>query len=284
MSASNRLVFSILAIAALAIAFWMFALGPKREQADELAGQAEQLQVSLTEAQSKVAEAVAARREFPADYRQLVTLGQAVPADDETSSLLVELNHVAAASKVKFDGLQLSSDGETETESTSTTTPAPETPPPAPAESSASAVPAAATVPPTEVAASLLPLGASIGPAGLDVMPYSLTFSGNFFQIADFIKGIDSLVHTDGSQVAVDGRLVTLNAFALSADGEGGFPHLNATFSVTTYLTPAEQGVTAGATSTAPAITTPAGASTAATESTPTETPTPEPAPAEEAQ
>ncbi len=176
----------------------MFALGPKREQADELAGQAEQLQVSLTEAQSKVAEAVAARREFPADYRQLVTLGQAVPADDETSSLLVELNHVAAASKVKFDGLQLSSDGETETESTSTTTPAPETPPPAPAESSASAVPAAATVPPTEAAASLLPLGASIGPAGLDVMPYSLTFSGNFFQIADFIKGIDSLVHTDG--------------------------------------------------------------------------------------
>ena len=133
MSASNRLVFSILAIAALAIAFWMLALGPKREQADELSSQAEQLHVSLAEAQSKVAEAVAARHEFPTDYRQLVTLGQAVPADDETSSLLVELTHVAATSKVKFDGLQLSSEGGAES---TTTAPAPETPPSAPAESS----------------------------------------------------------------------------------------------------------------------------------------------------
>jgi Tfp pilus assembly protein PilO len=284
MSASNRLLISILAIAALAIAFWMLALGPKREQADELSSQAEQLNVSLAEAESKVAEAVAARHEFPADYRQLVTLGQAVPADDETSSLLVELNHVAAESKVKFNGLQLSSGGETE--STTTPTPVPETPPSAPTEGSTGAVPAAATVPPTEAAAALLPLGASIGPAGLDVMPYSLTFSGNFFQISDFIKGIDSLVHTNGSQVAVDGRLVTLNAFALSAAGDGGFPHLNATFSVTTYLTPPEQGVTAGATSTvpAPAISTPDGASAATTESTSAEATAPEPAPAEEAQ
>jgi Tfp pilus assembly protein PilO len=284
MSASNRLIVSILAVAALAIAFWMLALGPKREQADELSSQAEQLHASLTEAQSKVAEAIVARREFPADYRQLVTLGQAVPADDETSSLLVELNQVATASKVKFDGLQLSSEGET-APTTTTPAPAPETPPSAPAEGSTGAVPAATTIPPTEAAASLLPLGASIGPAGLDVMPYNLTFSGDFFHIADFIKGIDSLVHAGGSRVAVDGRLVTLDAFALSANAEKGFPHLDATFSVTTYLTPPEQGVTAGATSTAPpAITTPAGASAAATESTAAETTAPESPPAEEAQ
>ena len=75
-------------------------------------------------------------------------------------------------------------------------------------------MPASSTVPPTEAAASLLPLGASIGPAGLGVMPYSLTFSGDFFQIANFIGGIDSLVHTGAkSNVAVDGRLVTLNGF-----------------------------------------------------------------------
>jgi Tfp pilus assembly protein PilO len=277
MSASNRLVISILSIAALAIAFWMLALGPKREQADELSSQAEQLQVSLVEAQSKVAEAVAARHGFPADYRQLVTLGQAVPADDETSSLLVELNQIASESKVKFDGLQLSTAGET-----ATATPAPEAEPSTTPESGTTgAVPAAAVVPPTEAAASLLPLGASIGPAGLDVMPYSLAFSGDFFHIADFIKGIDSLVHTSGPQVAVDGRLVTLDAFDLSADDERGFPHLNATFSVTTYLTPPEQGVTAGATLAAPA---PAGATAAEAESTSTETAAPEPASTEEAQ
>ena len=37
---------------------------------------------------------------------------------------------------------------------------------------------------PTEAAASLMPLGASIGPAGLAVMPYNLIFNGTFFQIA----------------------------------------------------------------------------------------------------
>ena len=72
MNASNRLIVSILAIAALAIAFWMLALGPKREEADELSGQIGQLQAAVAEAQSKATEAAAAKHDFPADYRQLV--------------------------------------------------------------------------------------------------------------------------------------------------------------------------------------------------------------------
>ena len=78
MSSSNRLIVSILVVAALAIAFWMLALSPKREEADELSGQVSQLQTSLAEAQAKVTEAAAAKREFPTDYRQLVVLGKAV--------------------------------------------------------------------------------------------------------------------------------------------------------------------------------------------------------------
>lgn len=249
MSSSNRLVVSILVVAALAIGFWVLALSPKRDEADELAGQVEQLRVSLAEAQSKATEAAAARRDFPADYRQLVVLGKAVPASDNTSSLLVELSHVATRAKLKFDSILLNASGEE--------APAPEaTAPVAPTVPSAGAsgaVPASATVPPTEAAASVMPLGASIGPAGLAVMPYNLTFSGDFFHVADFIKGIDSLVHIGGPEVAVDGRLVTLNGFALSADAVEGFPHLNATFAVTTYLTPPSQGLTAGASPSAPA-------------------------------
>jgi Tfp pilus assembly protein PilO len=255
MGASNRLIVSILAIAAVAIAFWMLALGPKREEADKLSDQVEQLHVSLAEAQAKATEAAAARQEFPDDYQQLVVLGQAVPAGDETSSLLVELNQIAAGSKVKFDSFQLNGSGET-----STAAPTAAAPPATPAAGSSGAVPAAATVPPTEAAASILPLGAEIGPAGLGVMPYSLTFSGDFFQIAKFIKGIDSLVHTGSPNVAVDGRLVTLNGFSLNADPERKFPHLNASFAVTTYVIPPSQGLTAGATPTAPApsVSTPA--------------------------
>ena len=118
-SSSNRLIVSILVIAALAIGFWMLLLSPKREKADELGAQVETLKVSREQAQTNVVEAEAARSEFPNDYRQLVVLGQAVPANDETSSLLVELNRVAERTKVKFDALQLESQGETSEQVTS---------------------------------------------------------------------------------------------------------------------------------------------------------------------
>jgi Tfp pilus assembly protein PilO len=257
MGASNRLIVSILVVAALAVAFWVLALAPKREEADKLAGEVEQQQVALSEAQSKAAAAVAAKEAFPADYRQLVLLGKAVPDGDETSSLFVELNHIADHSRLEFQSIVLNSSGDAapETAAPATPTPAPEAAPAAPeaGSSSSGAVPAAATIPPTEAAASVLPLGASIGAAGLGVMPYSLSFSGDFFHVADFIDGIDSLVGTDSQNVAVDGRLVTLDGFALSADPELGFPHLDANFAVTTYLTPPAQGITAGATPTEPA-------------------------------
>ncbi|MGH2974475.1 MAG: hypothetical protein ACRDLL_06345 [Solirubrobacterales bacterium] len=260
-SSSSRLIVAILVVAALAIGFWMLLLGPKREEASELSSEAGQLQVALTEAQAKATEAAAARQEFPADYRQLVVLGQAVPGGDETSSLLVELSTVAEATKVRFDSVQLeaASGG-----STAASAPAPAPVAPAPG-SPSGAVPASATVPPTEAAASLLPLGAAVGPAGLGVMPYSLTFSGSFFQIANFIKGIDSMVHTKTeSKILVDGRLVTLDGFSLTTEPESSA--LKATFAVTTYVTPPTQGVTAGATAGAPApVSSPAGASAAAT-------------------
>ena len=201
MKSSNRLIVAILAVAALAIAFWVLALSPKREEADELSAEAGQLRVALSEAQAKAVEAAAAKREFPADYRHLVVLGQAAPAGDETSSLLVELSRIADKAKVEFSNIQLEGSGEA---SSATVTPTESSPTPAP--SAAGSVPAAATVPPTEAAASILPLGARIGTAGLGVMPYGLTFSGNFFQIANFIKGIDSLVHAGGQNVAVDDK------------------------------------------------------------------------------
>lgn len=275
MKSSNRLIAAILAVTALAIAFWVLALSPKREEADELSAEAGQLRVALSEAQAQAVEAAAAKREFPADYRHLVVLGQAAPAGDETSSLLVELSRIADKAKVEFSNIQLEGSGEA---SSATVVPA-ESSPATPAPLAPGSVPASATVPPTEAAASILPLGAKIGAAGLGVMPYGLTFGGTFFQIANFIKGIDSLVHAGGQNVAVDGRLVTINGFSLSTEtGEEESRKLNANFAVTTFVTPPEQGLTAGATPSSPApVTTAAGASEAASAavegpSNPTET------------
>jgi Tfp pilus assembly protein PilO len=250
MKSSGRAIAAILIVAVLAIGFWMALLGPKRQEADELSGEVDNLKVSLAQAQGNVAAAEAARKEFPENYRQLVALGEAVPEGDETASLLVELNRIAENTKVSFQSIQLSGEGEGS---------APEAVAPPPAEPVApespdGAVPAAATVPPTEAAASLMPLGASIGPAGLAVMPYTLTFSGSFFEIADFIDGVDTLVETENAKVGVEGRLVTIDGFSLTAgDSEEPGNQLNASFVVTTYVTPPEQGITAGASPTEPA-------------------------------
>jgi Tfp pilus assembly protein PilO len=251
MTSSNRMVIAIVVIVAIAAAFWIMLLSPKREEAAKLEKQVEELSVALVQSQSAVSEAEAARQQFPRNYEQLVVLGKAVPATDETSSLLVELNHVAKASDVKFESLQFgSTDGAAAPEAS------PEVAPPAPTPGSegTTGVPAS-SVAPTEAAAALQPIGASVGPAGLSVLPYDLTFSGTFFDVADFMQGIDSLVKPGSDKVAVDGRLVTLDGFALNGDSDSGFPTLDATFSVTTYLVPPSQGVTAGATESAPAAT-----------------------------
>lgn len=246
-SSSNRLILAMLVIAALAAGFWILILSPQREEAGELSTEAEQLRGTLVSAEAQAAEATAARTAFPEDYRKLVVLGKAVPGGDEFSSLLVELNRVSANAGAEFQSIQLASDGG-ESAAASTTTPQEAGPTNRVDE----------TVPPTEATAALMPLGSSIGPAGLSVMPYDLTFTGSYFSIADFIRGIDSMVMTTPKGTTVDGRLVTLDSFVLSPlDGEGASAAdtpISANFSVTTYLAPANEGVTAGATETAPAV------------------------------
>lgn len=247
-SASNRLIVAMIAVAALAGAFWMLALSPKRKEASELSQQVSQARESLAQHHSEVQIAEAAKREFPVAYQQLVVLGKAVPGDDDTPSLLVQVNRIAQHSKVRFETIRLEpGSGESE-------------PPPPPAEEESGT-----PVSPTEAAASLLPLGATIGPAGLAVMPYTVTFSGDFFHIADFIHGLDSLVKTQNAKVDVYGRLITIGGFSLEPVSGGPDPTLEATFTITTYLTPpSEEGVTGEATpeGPAPATATPASTTT----------------------
>jgi Tfp pilus assembly protein PilO len=232
-ASSTRTLVAILLVAVGAVAFWILLLSPKMRENSDLEGQAEVLRTALSQSQAEVAAAEDARRRFPKNYRQLVVLGKAVPIGADTASLLVQMNTVASKSDNTFDAIELAAEGSAESETAAAT--------------SGEAVPAS----PTEAEAALLPLGATIGPAGLGVMPYDLLFTGNFFHVADFIKGIDSLVRTHGSRVVVDGRLITVNGFSLS-ESHSGFPNLEAHFSVTTYVAPPGQGLTAAADASTP--------------------------------
>lgn len=225
---TNLLVGAMLLIAVVAGAFWILVLSPKRDEAKKLDAKVRVLEGSLAQHQSEIAASEEARREFPVDYQHLVVLGKAVPPSDETPSLLVQVTRISKHAGVRFQTLSLQSE----------------------AAGGGEPLPTAAngeTVSATEAAASLMPLGASVGPAGLAVMPYTLTFTGSFFKIADFIHGIDALVKTNNEEVGVNGRLVTINGFTLGENPEAPFPALQATFSVTTYLTPPSEGTTAGA-------------------------------------
>jgi Tfp pilus assembly protein PilO len=231
LSNSNRLVVGILGVGAVAVGFWVLALSPKREEASKLDAKVEQVKSSLAQHRAEIATAEEARKDFPTEYQRLVVLGKAVPGGDEFPSLLVQMNQIAATAGGTFRNIQLTAAG---------------------GEGEAAAAPSAASgagtpASPTEVAASLLPLGATVGPAGLAVMPYEVTFDGDFFQIADFIKGLDSLVKTKNTEVRVDGRLVTIDGFSLTAAPDEGFPALQASFALTTYLTPPGEGLSGGA-------------------------------------
>ena len=237
MKDSNRTIIACVALAVLAGAFWLLLLSPKRQEAADLSSQVDQLRAQVAAKQQEAAAAAAAKRGFPNDYRRLVLLGKAVPGGDDTASLLVELNKVADSSGVQFRSIELN--GESASAATTPTAPTP----------TAGAAPVSAT----EAAASVLPIGASVGTAGLGTMPYKLTFQGGFFQTADFLKGLDRLVQTKSGDVAANGRLVTIDGFSIVPDENLGFPHLDASFSVTTFIVPPAQGVTAGASATAPA-------------------------------
>jgi Tfp pilus assembly protein PilO len=290
MKRNELLILVGLVVVGLLAAFWLVILSPKRTEASKLQDQVDQLNSSLSQTQQDLSAGEQARKGFRIDYRRLVVLGKAVPADGEQGSLLVQLQQLADRSGVSLDSIDLAaSDSASTTASTPPATSTPSTPTDSSSGSSSTSTDtsdsstATASAPATEASAAMLPIGASVGPAGLPVMPYDLSFKGGFFQIADFMQHLDGMVHVRHGLVDVSGRLLTVDNFSLAPADSGlaPTPQLTADVSVTTYLTPADQGLTGGATPAGPGSTTPtltssstAGTSTDSSTSTPTATST----------
>ena len=83
----------MLVVAALAVGFWMLLLSPKRRKQTNSRHRSPASRTSPST--KRKCRPAGSAREFPAAYQQLVVLGKAVPADDETASLLVQLNRIA---------------------------------------------------------------------------------------------------------------------------------------------------------------------------------------------
>jgi Tfp pilus assembly protein PilO len=315
-SRDRKILIFIVPVVAI-LAYWFLLLSPKREEATTAATELTAQEERRDGARAASRAAAGAEHGFEATYAQVVRLGKAIPASVDMPSLLVQLDAAAAGTGIKFTSITAgervaapapaaAAPAEPGSEGTPAATaggaPA-QTAPGAATESANNAqqtadaqssaaeqsgvdaqtststggglpVGGGATAPGADPAAA----GAS-APAGLETVPLTLQFEGNFFKLADFFHSVKRFVRVANRDVLVSGRLLTIEGVSWASDSEI-FPRLRAEVSATIYLSPSAQGVTAGATPQGPAPATPASTTTpapapAATAAAPTTTATP---------
>lgn len=221
MTSRDRLIVVVILVAAALAGVWFLALAPKRDEVTKLQAQIDVANQELQQAQSKAATAQQAKARYDADYATLASLGKAVPKNDALPSLIQQLQTAARDARVDLRSLKLSS--------------------------SSAAAPTNST--PTGSAASVttLPPGATIGSAGFPTMSFSFIFNGSYFDMERFLHEVQRFVRVDGKRVDVRGRLLSVDAFALTA-GPRGFPDVKATITATAYLRGADDDATSSPT------------------------------------
>ena len=85
--------------------------------------------------------------------------------------------------------------------------------------------------------------GATSGVAGLDTVPLTFTFTGSYFDLADFFHRVKRFVRVANEDIRVKGRLMTIDTMAFSSDKP---PTVKATVTASVYLAPKSEGATGG--------------------------------------
>ncbi len=228
MSARDRIVAAVAVALVLLGGSWFLVLSPQREQASSLAGQVVAQRAERDTALQQLREGLAAKQAYPRTYTTVARLGTAIPEDDGVASLLVQLQQAAHATQIDFRTLKIGSSSGAGAQA-----------PPTPAD-------------PTQATTATLPPGAIVGAAGFPTLPFTFTFTGNFFHLSDFVGRLERFLVVRNRSLAVSGRFMTLDGIALTAS-QHGFPRIKASIAATTYLVPPTQGVTDGASASGPA-------------------------------
>jgi Tfp pilus assembly protein PilO len=316
MSLSDRdrkIVLIIVPMLVVAV-YWFLLLAPKRQEASTAAGEATEQTERLEGARALAKTAQGAETDFAADYAEIVRLGKAIPSNVDMPSLMVQLDHAAAGTGIRFTRIATGERDPAAAAAAPAPAPAPAPSGGAPTEAGgqpAQSAPGTAVENANETAqgasqqadaatqsgvdpadtqtsessGSGLPVGGGAatggatdttgtGPAGLESVPLELEFVGNFFSLADFFHDIKRFVRVANQNVVVSGRLITVDGVRFSSATDL-FPRITAEVTATVYLSPKAQGTTAGATPGGPAPA-PGAQPTPASGSTPT---TPSPAP-----
>lgn len=263
-------------------AYWFLVLGPKRDEASKLGEQLTQAQQTRDDASSQASQLEGSKNSYAKDYETVVRLGKAIPATLDMPSLLVQLESASKGTGIRFSrvragdraaaptapapassgspagqggnaaagGQQASTGAGKATEKANNA-----------AQTSNSANNAAGadatTDTTTSTTAGASDDGTGSGTPGLDSVPLEFTFSGSFFDLADFFHRMKRFVKVANKRISVQGRLMTIDNLTFKSDR---FPVIVAEVKSTVYLSPKSEGTTAGATPDGPATdgTTPA--------------------------
>jgi hypothetical protein len=258
MTKRDRYILLVAAAVALVAGYWFMALAPKRERLTTLDKDLATAKQTLAQSEQEKLQFAQAQVQFPSLYASLGRLGKAVPADEETPSLLVQLNDAAARANVDFRSIELKLDLAEKLAAAATSVDQPAAPPGAPAAGTTGAAGATGTAGSTTATATAtagaVPAGAGTGT--LQPLPFQYKFKGSFYNLENLIHNVTRLVDSRNRELAISGRLIVIQGFALK--------RTKVTIVATTYMLPADQGLLAGATPQGPAGTNPAAPQAAA--------------------
>lgn len=214
--------YKILLVAVVAVlaggGYWKLALAPKRAQAAELEERVSVAEGELAQQQALVNTYRGAQKDYKANYETVVRLGKAVPTDDDTRSLLVQLDTSAKRAGADFDAINVNGAGAA-----------------------------------TDGATTAAPGAISAG--SFSAMPFSFAFTGTFGSLGDFLSRLERFVSLKGDVVKVNGRLIRVESLTL-APAEDGWPGMQANIGASAYIVPEATDPGATGTTAAPVTST----------------------------
>jgi Tfp pilus assembly protein PilO len=279
------------------VGYWFMVLAPKRAESQKVSQELSKAQTARDAAEQQVAQLNAAKASFATDYATVIRLGKAVPTSLDMPSLLVQLDRAARGTGIEIDDFKPGAPGSAGA-SSSGTSPGASTPPGGGNNPAAPGAPPAQGFPAKQAqkagnavtqanganqanaeksssGGSSSSAAPSTSAPGLVAIPLTFTTTGSYFGLSDFLHRMKRFVRVVNDQIVVRGRLLTIESFSFERP-DSKATALKADVTATIYLTPANEGTTAGATSNGPAGASSSGAAPSAPSSSSTPTaPTP---------
>jgi Tfp pilus assembly protein PilO len=211
---TRRAIVVVLAGLALVAALWVAVIGPKRSDSAAARHHADTQQQRLDTARTQLARYRTDKARFAGLRADMRRLDRAVPARGDVSGLLRELQ---AASRLRGAQLRLVAlkDG-----GSTSTPPSPTTGTPDPSKTKATPTP-----------------GASPGPDGLSTLPFSLSFTGRYFDLVHLLRTVRRAVSEKDGDITARGRLLTIDGLSFQRP-EPGSRITRASLNATAYVAP----------------------------------------------